>query len=138
MNDRSNLSDVYKYVVEGDDAKKVYDALQVSYVGKNKKLPESESDKWYAIDYKYEDGVLYIEEHTTEGRAGYITELLDFLIHYDSYYSMWERSDDGKPIFYQVSDDEGKYFVRPPKTEYEQQQEEEIRKSQENSGDMPF
>ena len=138
MNDGSNLSDVYKYVVEGDDAKKVYDALQVSYVGKNKKLPKSEGDREYAIDYKYEDGVLYIEEHTTESRAGYITELLDFLIHYDSYYSMWERSYDGKPIFYQVNDEEGKYFVRPPKTEYEQQQEEEIRKSQENSGDMPF
>ena len=135
MNDRSNLSDVYKYVVEGDDAKKVYDALQVSYVGKNKKLPKSEGDREYAIDYKYEDGVLYIEEHTTESRAGYITELLDFLIHYDSYYSMWERSYDGKPIFYQVNDEEGKYFVRPPKTEYELQEE---RRTSQASEDMPF
>ena len=137
MNDRSKLSDIYKYVVDGDNAQKVYDILQVSYVGKNKKLPESEGDKGYAIDYKYEDGVLYIEEQTTEGLAGYISELLDFMIHYDSYYSMWERSYDGKPISYQVNDEEGKYFVRPPKTEYELQEEEERRTSQ-ASEDMPF
>lgn len=136
MNNINKLSDTCKYVVEGDDAKKVYDVLQVSYVCKHKKLPESESDKGYVIDYKYEDGVLYIEEHTTEGRAGYISELLDFLIHYDSYYSMWERSDDGVPISYEVRDDEGKYFVRPPKTEYELQQEAEKLRSQ--GEDMPF
>ena len=136
MNNINKLSDTCKYVVEGDNAKKVYDVLQVSYVGRNKKLPESEGDKEYAIDYKYENGVLYIEEHTTEGRAGYISELLDFLIRYDSYYYMWERSDDGKPIFYEVRDDEGKYFVRPPKTEYELQQEAEKLRSQ--GEDMPF
>ena len=136
MNDRSKLSDIYKYVVEGDNAKEVYDVLQVSYVGRNKKLPESEGDKEYAIDYKYENGVLYIEEHTTEGWAGYISELLDFLICYDSYYSMWERRNDGVPIFYVVRDDEDKYFVRPPKTEYELQQEAEKLRSQ--GEDMPF
>ena len=136
MIDWSKISDTCKYVVEGDDAKKVYDVLQVSYVGKHKKLPESEGDKGYAIDYKYEDGVLYIEEHTTEGRAGYISELLDFLIHYDSYYSMCERRNDGVPMFYEVRDDEGKYFVRPPKTEYELQQEAEKLKSYRE--DMPF
>lgn len=136
MNNINKLSDTCKYVVEGDDAKKIYDILQVSYVGKHKKLPESESDKGYVIDYKYEDGVLYIEEHTTEGRAGYITELLDFLIGYDSYYSMWERRDDGVPSFYEVRDDEDKYFVRPPKTEYELQQEAEKLKS--HGEDMPF
>ena len=139
MNDRSKLSDIYKYVVDGDNAQKVYDILQVSYVGKNKKLPESEGDKEYAIDYKYEHGVLYIEEQTTEGLAGYISELLDFLIHYDSYYSMWERRNDGVPMFYEVRDDEGKYFVRPPKTEDELAKEEKIRNSRANKDkDMPF
>ena len=136
MNDRNKLSDVCKYVVDGDNAKKVYDVLQVSYVGRNKKLPESEGNREYAIDYKYENGVLYIEEHTTEGWAGYISELLDFLICYDSYYSMWERRNDGVPISYEVRDDEGKYFVRPPKTEYELQQEAEKLRSQ--GEDMPF
>lgn len=136
MNNINKLSDTCKYVVEGDNAKKVYDVLQVSYVGRNKKLPESEGNKEYAIDYKYENGVLYIEEHTTEGRAGYISELLDFLIRYDSYYSMWERRNDGVPIFYEVRDDEGKYFVRPPKTKYELQQEAEKLRSQ--GKDMPF
>ena len=139
MNDRSKLSDIYKYVVEGDNAKKVYDVLQISYVGKNKKLPPSQGERDYKIEYRYEDGVLYIEEHTTEGCAGYITELLDFLICYDSYYSMWERSNDGAPMFYEVKDDEGKYFVRPPKTEYELAKEEEIRNSRANKDeDMPF
>ena len=119
MFDRSKLSDVYKYVVEGNNAKKVYDVLRVSYVGKYRELPPSQSDCGYSIEYRYEDGVLHIEEHTIEGRAGYVEELLCFLIPYDCFYFLRERSDDGVPMFYDVCDDEGKYFVRPPKTQWE-------------------
>lgn len=122
--ERSKLSDINKYVVEGDDAKRVYDILKESYVGRNKKLPSSQGEHGYKLEYKYEDGVLYIEEHTIGGWASYINEVLSFLIPYDSYYFMQERSEDGEPIFYTVNDEEGKYFVRPPKTEYESQDEE--------------
>ena len=136
--DFSKISDHIKYVVEGENAKKVYDVLRESYVGKNKKLPPSMADMGYQIDYRYENGVLYIEEHTTGGRGSEVEFLLDFLIAYDDYYLMCERSENGTPIYYDVRDEEGKYFVRPPKTEYELQREEEFRQRHANSDDMPF
>ena len=134
---------VRKYVVEGSDAKKVYEVLQVSYVGKNKKMPPSKGEcgLGYEIEYRYDDEVLYIEERTTKC-PGYVTELLCFLIHYDGFYYMEEWSEDGVPLSYEVRDDEGKYFVRPPKTEYELQEElrEEARKIEraKKNEDMPF
>ncbi|MBR5200517.1 MAG: hypothetical protein IKW31_02060 [Alistipes sp.] len=136
--DFSKLSDYTKYVIEGENAKKIYDILQESYVGKNKKLPPSMADMGYQIEYRYEDGVLYIEEHTTGGRGGEVEFLLDFLIPYDGYYLIRERSENGVPIDYEVRDEEGKYFVRPPKTEHELQQDEKLRQIHANSDDMPF
>ena len=121
------ISDICKYVVDGENGQKVYDILRESYVGKNKKLPQSQGEKGYKIEYRYEDGVLYIEEHTVGGSGGYMDEVLSFLIHYDSFYFLKERRKDGEPFFYSVGDDEGKYFIRPPKTKYEIQEEEEIR-----------
>lgn len=140
MNDGSKLSDVYKYVVEGDNAKKVYDVLQVSYIGKHKKLPPSHSKCGYEyeIDYKYENGVLYIEERITDCRGGFVGEVLDFFIPYDGYYFLSERSQGGEPLSYEVRDDEGKYFVRPPKTEFELQEEAEQVARAKKTNDMPF
>ena len=134
--DFSKISNHIKYVVEGENAKKVYDVLRESYVGKNKKLPPSMADIGYQIDYRYENRVLYIEEHTTGG--GEVEFLLDFLIPYDEYYFLRECSKNGVPICYDVRDEEGKYFVRPPKTEYELQREEEFRQRHANSYDLPF
>ena len=136
--DFSKISDHIKYVVESENAKKVYDVLRESYVGKNKKLPPSMADMGYQIDYRYENGVLYIEEHTTGGRGSEVEFLLDFLIAYDDYYLMRERSENGTPIYYDVRDEEGKYFVRPPKTEHELQQEEKRTQRHANSYDLPF
>ena len=140
MNDGSKLSDVYKYVVEGDNAKKVYDILKESYIGKHKKLPPSHSKCGYEyeIDYKYENGVLYIEERITDCRGGFVEEVLDFFIPYEGYYALSERSQGGEPLFYEVRDDEGKYFVRPPKTEYELQEEAEQVARVKKANDMPF
>ena len=131
------ISDICKYVVDGENAQMVYDILRESYVGKNKKLPPSQGEHDYKIEYRYEDGVLYIEEHTVGGSGGYIDEVLSFLIHYDSFYFLKERRKDGEPFFYSVGDDEGKYFIRPPKTKSEIQ-EEDIKKRQDNCGDMSF
>ena len=136
--DFSKISDHIKSVVEGENAKKVYDVLRESYVGKNKKLPPSMADMGYQIDYRYENGVLYIEEHTTGGRGSEVEFLLDFLIAYDDYYLIRERSENGTPIYYDVRDEEGKYFVRPPKTEHELQQEEKRTQRHANSYDLPF
>ena len=134
----SKISDHIKYVVEGENAKKVYDVLRESYVGKNKKLPPSMADMDYQIDYRYENGVLYIEEHTTGGRGSEVEFLLDFLIAYDDYYLIRERSENGAPIYYDVRDEEGKYFIRPPKTEHELQEEAEQVARAKKANDMPF
>lgn len=130
MIDCSNISVIYKFVVDGENAQKVYDVLRESYVGKNKKLPPSQGEQVYEIEYSYEDGVLHIEERASVGGGGYIEELLCFLIPYDSF----ERCDDS----YDARDEECKYFVRPSKTNYEIQEEEEIKKRQESCGDMPI
>ena len=142
MIDWSKISNTNKYVVDGDNAKRVYDILQMSYVGKNKKLPTSLlpdlSNYGYKLEYKYEDGVLYIEERVSGCSGGFIDELLFFLVPHDSIYVLSERCNDGVPWSYSIKDDEGKYFVRPPKTEYELQQEAEARRFEEDTTDLPF
>ena len=142
MIDWSKISDTNKYVIDDDNAKRVYDVLQMSYVGKNKTLPTSLSQgtnyRKYKLEYKYEDGVLYIEEHTTGGRGSEVEFLLDFLIAYDDYYLIREHSENGTPIYYDVRDEEGKYFARPPKTEYEIQEEAKQVARAKKANDMPF
>ena len=144
MIDWSKISDTCKYVIDDDNAKMVYDVLQMSYVGRNKTLPTSLSQGTYnyynyKLEYKYEDGVLYIEESVSGGPGGIIDELLLFLVPLDSIYIITERCKDGVPLSYSVKDDEGKYFVRPPKTEHELQQEAEARKLEEDAiDDLPF
>ena len=140
MIDWSKISDTSKYVVDGDNAKWVYDVLQMSYVGKNQTLPTSLSrgTSNYKLEYKYEDGVLYIEESVSGGPGGVIDEILLFLVPHDSIYVLSERCKDGVPWSYSIKDDEGKYFVRPPKTEHELQQEAEARKFEEDTIDLPF
>ena len=64
-------------------------------------------------------------------------EFLFFLVPLDSVSFLTERCEDGVPLFYRIKDDEGKYFVRPPKTEHELQQEAEARKLKEDD-DFPF
>lgn len=143
MIDWSKITDTSKYVVDGDDAKRVYDILQMSYFGKNKKLPTSllpDTSKYnYKLEYKYEDGVLYIEERVSGCSGGFIiNELLFFLVPHDNIYILSERCNDGVPWSYSIKDDEGKYFVRPPKTEYELQQEAEARRFEGDTTDLPF
>ena len=141
MIDWSKISDTSKYVIEGDDAKRVYDALQMSYVGRNKTMPASLIPDGidYKLEYKYEDELLYIEERVVGGRGGYFDEILFFLVYYDSdsLYFLSEHCEDGVPLTYSIKDDTGKYFVRPPKTEYELQKEAEERKLMEDC-DLPF
>jgi hypothetical protein len=142
MIDWSKISDTSKYVVDGDNAKRVYDVLQMSYVGKNKTLPTSlsrgTSNYNYKLEYKYEDEVLYIEESVSGGSGGFIYELLSFLVPHDTIYVLSERCKDGVPWSYSIKDDEGKYFVRPPKTEHELQQEAEEREFEKDTFDLPF
>lgn len=146
MIDWSKISDTCKYVIDDDNAKMVYDVLQMSYVGRNKTLPTSLSQGTnnyynyynYKLEYKYEDGVLYIEESVSGGPGGFIDEILLFLVPHDSIYALVERCKDGVPWSYSIKDDEGKYFVRPPKTEHELQQEAEARKFEEDTIDLPF
>ena len=67
----------------------------------------------------------------------YLSDVLFFFVGYDNYYSLTEYSEDGEVQDYEVHDDKGKYFVRPPKTEWEKLCEE--RQNQEAGSDgLPF
>ena len=113
----SEMLYVDRFAIEGDHAKKVHDVLEWSYVGKNRKLPSSQGCPDYELEYRYEDGVLYIEERNPDGWVGYILELLCLVIGYMNFYASREYIVDGVTTPVLVSDDEGKYFAQPPQPE---------------------
>ena len=125
------------FVIENDYARTIYHILKESYFVKHQHTPQA-CDENISIEFSYDDNILRIVEHINGNGVSWVYELLGFVIDYNTFYWMEERGEDGITHYYYVYDDEGKYFVRPPKTERELAKEEEIRKSQENSGDMPF
>ena len=89
------------------------------------------------IEFDYADGILRIEERT--GAISLVADLLCFFVGCDNFYRLTEHSEDGVVQGYDTNDDECRYFIRPPKSEYEQQQEEKLTKrADEDGGDMPF
>ena len=134
----SEMLYVDRFAIEGDYAKKVYDVLEWSYVSKNRKQPSLQGCHDYELEYRYEDGVLYIEERNADGWVGYMMELLCFVIGHMNFYASRVYIVDGVTTPVLVSDDEGKYFVHPPKTEHELQQEAEQVARTTKSDDMPF
>ena len=63
------------------------------------------------------------------------SEILYFFADRDHIYAMSEYLEDGEVQSYSVEDEEGKYFVRPPKTQWELQMEE---MQNQRSKDLPF
>ena len=125
------------FVIDNDYAKSIYPILKESYFVKHQQTPQA-CDENISIEFSYEDNILRIVEHINGNGVSWVYELLGFVMDYNTFYWMEECGEDGVTHYYYVYDDEGKYFVRPPKTEFELAKEEKIRKSQENSGDMPF
>ena len=63
--------------------------------------------------------MLYIEQSNADGWVDYMLELLCFVIGHMNFYASREYVVDGVTTPVLVNDDEGKYFVRPPKTQWE-------------------
>ena len=116
----STLWGVNKFAIEGENARKVYEAVKESYDYKT--YPES-------LKMELREGVLFIEEEWSEYPL-FGDFVLPFLIGDEYYYlSLW-----GEDNSWKTNDKEGKYFSIPhqPKTEPEQSKavtaEDEIQK----------
>ena len=133
----SEIVEIHKYVVDGDNAEKLYDIFKKSYLVENNWQPFEQSHVEVQLDYA--DGVLYLEEKTTAA-ISFLGDVLYFFADRDNIFSMSEHIEDGVVLSYSVYDVDGKYFVRPPMTEWELEQEEQQKKRVEQGLDdnLPF
>ena len=127
-----NLAAIRKFVVDGDGAERIYEIFKKSYLVENNWQPYE--DCIIQVDFSFADGVFRVEEKSTGG-ASYIEEILYFFADRDNIYSLSEYIGNGVAKSYEVNDAEGKYFVRPPMTEWEVQMEQRRRAQTE---DLPF
>ena len=106
------------FVIENDYAKTIYPILKESYFVKHQHTPQA-CDENISIEFSYDDNILRIVEHINGNGVSWVYELLGFVIDYNTFYRMEECGEDGVTHYYYVYDDEGKYFVRPSKTQWE-------------------
>ena len=132
MVDMENLAVIHKFVVDGDGAERIYEIFRKSYLVENNWQPYEHCS--IQVDFSFADGVFRVEEKSTGG-ASFIEEILNFFVDRDNIYSLSEYIENGVTKSYDVDDAEGKYFVRPPMTEWELQMEEMRNKIKE---DLPF
>ena len=125
------LEVINKYVVDGDDAERLFEIFKKSYLVENSWQPFEQCT--LHVDFSYADGVFRVEEKSTGGLS-FVDEILCFFVNRDNIYSLSEYIEDGVTRSYSVYDDEGKYFVRPPKTEWELQ----VEQSRSDVDDLPF
>ena len=125
---------IHKYVVDGDYAQRIYEIFQKSYFIESNCAFQPYEGCEVQVEFSYADGVFRVEEKTT-GEMSYMAEILYFFAGRDHLYSMSEYLEDGEVKSYTVEDEEGKYFVRPPKTQWELQMEE---MQNQRSEDLPF
>ena len=129
----SGIVGIHKFVVDGDNAEKIYDIFRKSYLVENSWQPFEDYHIEVRLDYA--DGVLRVEEKTT-GQMSFLADILYFFAEREHLFSMYEHIEGGVVLFYSVDDIEGKYFVRPPKTEWELQQEKMIESGEDDN--LPF
>ena len=102
-----------QFVVDGDDAERVYNIFKESHFVKN----QNELGFNMQIEFDYSDGVLRIEECTDA--ISLVAELLSFFVGYDNFYYLTEYYEDGEVLDCELHDDEGKYFYNKKNTSYE-------------------
>ena len=132
MVDMENLAAIRKFVVDGEGAERIYEIFRKSYLVENNWQPYEHCS--IQVDFSFADGVFRVEEKST-GDVSYIEDILDFFADRDNIYSLSEYICNGVTQSYDVNDAEGKYFVRPPMTEWELQMAERGNKIME---DLPF
>ena len=112
---------IHKFVVDGDNAEKIYEIFRKSYFVEHNWQPCEGCQ--IEVQFDFSDGVLRLEEKTTS-QLSFLTEILYFFADRANIYSLSEYIVDGVVQSYSVEDMEGKYFVRPPMTEWELEMEE--------------
>ena len=129
----TEIVEIHKFVVDGDNAEKIYEIFRKSYFVQNSWQPFRHCH--VEVHFEYADGVLRLEERTT-GQISYLAEILYFFADRDNIFSMSEHLEDGVVLYYSVDDNDGKYFVRPPKTQWELEQEKRFERGEDD--DLPF
>ena len=110
---KPNCSTRSQFVVDGDNAERVYNIFKESHFAKSHNALGFNTQ----IEFDYSDGVLCIEERTDANSL--VAELLCFFVGYDNFYSLTEYYEDGKVQDCELHDDEGKYFNNKKNTNYE-------------------
>lgn len=95
-----------KIAIEGEDAKRIYDLIVNSYIGK-------EFPNTFRLDYR--ENLLFVEE-SWWGYSAFVDFVLPFLVGDNYYYLSYEERSDNP---WTTNDTEGKYFTIP--ADYEQQ-----------------
>lgn len=122
-----------QFVVDGEAAERVFNIFKESHFAKN----QNELGFNTQIEFDYADGILRIEERTDA--SSLVADVLCFFVGYGNFYYLTEYYEDGKVLDCELHDKEGIYFVCPPKTEWEKQQEEKLtERADEVGGDIPF
>ena len=129
----TEIVEIHKFVVDGDNAEKIYEIFRNSYFVENSWQPFRHCH--VEVQFEYADGVLRLEERTT-GQISYLAEILYFFADRDNIFGMSEHLEDGVVLYYSVDDNDGKYFVRPPKTQWELEQEKRFECGEDD--DLPF
>ena len=109
---KPNCSTRSQVVVDGDNAERVFNIFKESHFAKSHNALGFNTQ----IEFDYADGILRIEEHTDANSL--VAELLSFFVGYDNFYSLTEYYEDGEVQDCELHDDEGRYFVCPPKSEW--------------------
>ena len=133
----NTCAEIHKFAIDGDDAERIYEIFRNSYFVENNWQPFDNC--CVQVEFNFADGVFRVEERTT-GRISFLADILYFFADRANIYSMSEYIVDGAVQSYSVDDCDGKYFVRPPMTEWELQQEEvqRLKREQSNDDDLPF
>ena len=106
--------EINHFAVDGEAAERVYNIFKEAHFAESQNALGFNTQ----IEFDYADGILRSEERSDANSL--VAELLCFFVGYDNFYFRAEYGEDGVVQGYDTNDDEGKYFVRPPKTEYEQ------------------
>ena len=101
---KPNRSTRSQFVVDGDNAERVYNIFKESHFAKSHNALGFNTQ----IEFYYADSILRIEEHTDANSL--VVELLSFFVGYDNFYSLTEYYEDGEVLDCELHDDEGKYF----------------------------
>ena len=132
------IAGIYRFVVDGDDAERLYDIFRQSYFIETGCTMQPFNGYSVQVDFSYADGVFRVEEKTA-AQISYIADIIYFFVDRDHIYEMSEHIKDGVVQSYTVDDCQGKYFVRPPMTEWELEQEEMMKqRAAKGVDDLPF